>query len=133
MKFKKFILLLLIIMFFSISIVVLYYNFFVIVKFDSIPVFLNSSGSVASFDTSSEILNFASVPVGATAKKTIVLTNNYEFPVSVVMKVEGPISDFLEFENSLFLEFKSSTAVDIIARPTREGNFEGTLFVYFKR
>ena len=49
------------------------------------------------------------------------------------MKVEGPISDFLEFENSLFLEFKSSTAVDIIARPTREGNFEGTLFVYFKR
>jgi E3 ubiquitin-protein ligase DOA10 len=133
MNSKKLFLLLTIIVLFSIAVVSLYYNFFIILKVESVPIFLNSSGNVVSFDTSNDVLNFASVPVGAAARKTITLTNTYGFPISVIIKVEGPISDFLEFENSLFLEFESSTAVDIIARPTREGNFEGTLFVYFKR
>ena len=48
MNSKKFFLLLAIIVLFSISLVSLYYNFFIILKVESVPVFLNSSGDGAS-------------------------------------------------------------------------------------
>lgn len=130
---KKFFLLLTIIVLFSISTVLLYYNFFIILKVESVPVFLNSSEKIASFDTSTDVLNFASVPVNAVSKKTIILSNEYSFPVEASIKVKGEISEFLEFQNNLFLEPNSSKELEIIARPLESGFFEGFLFVYFKR
>ena len=79
------------------------------------------------------MLNFASVPVGATARKTINLTNSYGFPVSVLIRVEGLVVKFLEFENNFRIEDNSSKEIEIIARPTESGFYEGVLIVYFKR
>lgn len=91
------------------------------------------SNSSVGFDVNKTALTFGSIKAGNVARRGMIFTNNYIFPVVVKITTNGNISDLLDYDNPVYAdvgETKNITFQVAATENTSLGDYNG--YVHFK-
>jgi len=100
-----------------------------------VPVHLEIS-NITGLKVENETLDFGRIIRGSSAHKLLTFENNYEFPISVDVSVEGNVSKYLIYEPFFRLESgekKQEGIETIVFGDDPLGNYTGIMTVIFKR
>ena len=93
-------------------------------------------GNLLGFDINNTALRFGHVPIGGIGKKTINLTNNYDYPVRLKIYATGNISPFIKMDKYGYVLMPGEkTAHDVMLSGAggTAGFYEGYLAFAFYR
>lgn len=105
-----------------------------VLKIEKIPVKIKIT-NVSGLAVENETLNLGNVIYGSSSKKTFEVTNNYGGRIVLELSCEGNISEFLIFEEYVYIEpneTKSVSVSSIVFSNETYGEYSGILEVKFK-
>lgn len=124
---------------FVISLVIFVLIFFLnssfVLEKKEIPIFL-MVGEPAGFNTNTDSLDFGRIIYGGSAERSILIENNYNFPIQIKFNIEGNVSDFIIFEKVVFLEKGESKRIifgTIVFSDEEYGDYSGRLLVKIEK
>ena len=92
-------------------------------------------GEPAGFDLNGTALTFGRLPPTTSAKREIILTNNYEFPIVAEFSVEGNVSDFIIYNAPVSLDIGENQTIEIntvkIPENATYGLYDGYFIIEF--
>ena len=119
----------------TIGLVLLFFSVYAVYKVYEVPMVVNVSDR-SSFNTDTDRINFGKAVPGNTNTRSMVLSHDYIKPLLVSFKEEGNISGFVALPEEFYLEPGLSKEVSVsaaIPKNAPEGEYAGTLTVYFRR
>jgi len=120
---KKSILLLLIIVMLSISTTLLFYYGFIVIKTEDIDMDI-IVGNKIGFNTDTDSIHFGTLYGGSESRRTLLINNKNDFPITVNIGVHGDFMDWVDVEEEFkVVEPLSNTSVNFIARPPKDADF----------
>jgi len=92
-------------------------------------------GQFAGFDINKTLLTFGTITALSNSKRQLKLENNYLSPVKFEVDIEGNISDFLIFEDKIYLAPGKNKTFNIIAFANNKtsGKYSGNLIITAKK
>jgi len=87
-------------------------------------------GSPAGFNLDSDAIHFGRVLPGDAAQRSILLKNDFSFPVKIKLEVEGELEKFVFFEDKILLKPNEETQVNFAVNIPEDqsfGNYSGEL------
>lgn len=93
-------------------------------------------GDSVGFDLNNSVLTFGTIPPGLFSNRSIILENDYGFPVYFEFSAKGNIKDFLIFEKVILLGDGEKRSVDILAKvpgDSKEGAYSGKIIIILKK
>ncbi|GBE19424.1 MAG TPA: hypothetical protein ENG87_03080 [Candidatus Pacearchaeota archaeon] len=93
-------------------------------------------GNSSGFDVNETALTFGTITPGSSAQRSIVVENNYNFPIKSILKIKGDVAEYLIFENIVSLDAGEKEIISVAAVAPQDasyGNYSGILEVVFKR
>ncbi len=115
--------------------IVFYINSLMVLEKKEIVATLRT-GDTAGFDVNTTALTFGTISFGTFSQRSLILENNYDFPLEVEFKVKGNITKFLIFDKFVYLESNEKKSVQISTITLTEndsGNYSGKMIVLFKK
>jgi hypothetical protein len=113
------------------------YNIYSIKEVKVLKMHLEINNSKLGFNAGTDALYFGKTYAGSTVKRIINITNEYDFPISVSIKVTGNISEFITISQNDFIvqpgEMKVITYYATTNIDTLEGSYEGETRALFTR
>ena len=101
---------------------VLYLNFLMVLEKEEIAATL-SIGDRTGFDLNTSALTFGMITSGFSSQRSLIINNDYDFPIQVEFSVKGNIKKFLVFAKVVPLEAGEEKTVGITAiRPVDAEN-----------
>ncbi len=92
---------------------------------------------ISGFDVSSAALTFGNIVNGSSSSRNIIFNNRYKFPLTVLIKVDGSISQLLYFEEKLIIDSGDTARVPFTAFAAdnlERGFYSGNVsFLIFER
>ena len=121
----------------TVSFAYLYYNLNLgFSEIKTLPMSLKVS-DVIGFNVGTDAIYFGKTKPGGTSKREVNIENNYDFPVSVSIKIRGDIEEYVSVsENNFKLAEGEKKQISFYAqtqKDTPEGNYTGETDVVFKR
>jgi len=92
--------------------------------------------NIIGFNVNSSALYFDKVKIGATGKRIVYVTNNFDFDINVQITTKGNITPMISVsDNDFVLEPGEEVELIYYARPLDVplGDYEGTTTVIFRR
>ena len=71
-------------------------------------------GDYTGFDLNDTMLTFGTVMLGGSSERGVNLENDYDFPVKIIISVEGEIERFLVFERVVELDIGEKKSVGFV-------------------
>jgi hypothetical protein len=125
---RIFILLLLVFVIFASLTLIVYFRF-IFIKTENVPMDITVANKIG-FNTDTDALHFGTVYPGGEARRTIVIRNSNDFPVSVDIGVFGDISGWVTVHDRLFtIGPMDNSSVDFTV-DTPDGTEPGTYTGY---
>jgi hypothetical protein len=87
-------------------------------------------------DLNGTTLTFGNLIPGTTTVRKVKLKNNYEFPITILINVEGRIKKYLEFERRVEIEKDETKEISFVAKipdEEKKGDYDGRVLVTIKK
>jgi hypothetical protein len=105
------------------------YYMFIVIQVRTIPMDVTIADRIG-FNTNTDALHFGTVYAGGESQRTIAVTNNNSFPVTVSIINEGSLSDFVDVNVARFVvDPTTNTSVVYTCAPpmaAEAGSYNGT-------
>ena len=96
-------------------------------------------GNTAGFDANETALTFGTITSGSVSSRNLTIENKYEFPIKVEFSTKGNITEFLIFDEVIYLDaaekksvmIRTISAIDNIDK--KFGNYFGKMIVIMKK
>lgn len=96
-------------------------------------------GNIAGFDANATALTFGTITSGSVSSRNLTIENNYKFPIKVEFSTKGNITEFLIFEEVIYLDvaekkpvkIRTISAIDNIDK--KYGNYFGKMIIVIKK
>ncbi len=135
-KNMKVIILVVLLLVIAIFLTLIVYYRFIFIKSENIYMDLTVGNNIG-FNTDTDALHFGTLYPGGEARRTIIIRNSNNFPVTVSIGVSGEMADWVTVVNDdILVGPKSNSSIDFIASPppgTGLGTYTGNSLVVMKR
>jgi len=120
----------------SVMLTVIYYFGIVLIEVEEFDMDILIGDNVG-FNTNTDALHFGTVYAGGRSTRSINVHNQNDFPIEVVIKMEGEVSDWILIaNNNIILEPGSNTSIKFTAdtpADVKKGAYQGKAKILIKR